>query len=174
MMCTVLLEFVKYRIAGNFRQGKISPNPDVQYCVKISPDLFSCTCDCTSKPSLHVVVYHCGRLITSHVGALHSSPPSIPVFPSLPSKFQSSFHSIPPPSPSHSSSHSPMLLWTLAKVWEMQLFIETLISTIGCAGMLGGIGCDGSGQSCTYTASYAVQPDDTITFTVSATTAATN
>ena len=40
--------------------------------------------------------------------------------------------------------------------------------------MLGGIGCDGSGQSCTYTASYAVQQDDTITFTVSATTAATN
>ena len=34
-----------YRIAGNFRQGKISPNSDVLYCEKISPDLFSHTCD---------------------------------------------------------------------------------------------------------------------------------
>ena len=39
-----------------------------------------------------------------------------------------------------------------------------------CAGMLGGIGCDASGQSCDYTASYVVEPDDTVTFTASATT----
>ncbi len=47
---------------------------------------------------------------------------------------------------------------------------QYLLLLTGCAGMLGGIGCDASGQSCTYTASYAVQQDDSITFTVSATT----
>ena len=41
-----------------------------------------------------------------------------------------------------------------------------------CSGMLGGIRCDGSGQSCDYTASYVVEPDDTVTFTASATTTA--
>ena len=35
--CQILL----YRIAGNFRQEKISPKPGPMYCGKNSPDLFS-------------------------------------------------------------------------------------------------------------------------------------
>ena len=53
--------------------------------------------------------------------------------------------------------------------WSLRLYVS-IAAVNACAGMLGGIGCDGNGQSCDYTASYVVEPDDTVTFTVSATT----
>ena len=53
---------------------------------------------------------------------------------------------------------------------------ELLLSFLGtlpanCLGVLGGINCNADG-SCTYTASYAVQQDDSVTFIVSAWTPA--
>ena len=41
-----------------------------------------------------------------------------------------------------------------------------------CLGQLAAINCDADGQSCDYEASFAVQPDDSITITMSAITAA--
>ena len=38
-------ELYGYRIAGNFRQEKISPKPGPMYCRKKSPDLFSRSLD---------------------------------------------------------------------------------------------------------------------------------
>ena len=47
---------------------------------------------------------------------------------------------------------------------------ELLLVGLPCRGILGNLSCDADG-SCNYTASYAVQPDDSVTFIVSARTA---
>ena len=41
-----------------------------------------------------------------------------------------------------------------------------------CLGQLAAINCDANGESCDYTASFAVQQDDSITITMSAMTGA--
>ena len=51
--------YTKYRIAGNFRQGKFSTKPKLLYSVKISSDLFLTVPDqisATSDPALHMCV----------------------------------------------------------------------------------------------------------------------
>ena len=52
------------------------------------------------------------------------------------------------------------------------LFHIAAVFPSACLGQLAAINCDASGQSCDYIASYAVQPDDSITITISAMTAA--
>ena len=41
-----------------------------------------------------------------------------------------------------------------------------------CLGVLGSLSCDDAADGMCYTASYAVQPDDSVTFTISARTPA--
>ena len=50
--------------------------------------------------------------------------------------------------------------------------ITPCIDTVPCCGVLGNLSCDNATDGTCYTASYAVQPDDSVTFTVSARTPA--
>ena len=52
------------------------------------------------------------------------------------------------------------------------MFYNAATLPSACLGQLAAINCDANGQSCDYTARYAVQPDDSITITISAMTAA--
>ena len=45
-----------------------------------------------------------------------------------------------------------------------------LVGTLPCRGVLGNLSCGDAADGLCYTASYAVQPDDSVTFTVSART----
>ena len=66
----------------------------------------------------------------------------------------------------HLISHSQ--LWCL----YTYLFVNAAPLPSACVGDLAAINCDANGQSCDYEASFAVQEDDSITITISATTAA--
>ena len=54
-------------------------------------------------------------------------------------------------------------------VKELLLIVDV---PVPCNGALGSLSCDDVADGMCYTASYAVQPDDSVTFTVSATTPA--
>ena len=57
----------------------------------------------------------------------------------------------------------------LISVKELLLVVDV---PVPCNGTLGSLSCDDVADGTCYTASYAVQPDDSVTFTVSARTPA--
>ena len=67
------------------------------------------------------------------------------------------------------SSNGSLLLYIIYMYMNIK-GITPCIGTVSCCGVLGNLSCDDEADGTCYTASYAVQPDDSVTFIVSART----